>query len=99
MYGQYYREMREGADIHKTWTWLQKSDIKPETDRGSYLCRTRTGIETNYIKCKIDGSNESPLCHLCREKVRLCGKFDMERGRNWYDHKPEGIIETVEVKI
>uniref|UniRef100_A0A1X7STB7 Uncharacterized protein n=1 Tax=Amphimedon queenslandica TaxID=400682 RepID=A0A1X7STB7_AMPQE len=47
MYGQYYRETSEGADIHKTWTWLQKSDIKPETDGGSYLCRTRTGIETN----------------------------------------------------
>ncbi|XP_019857837.1 PREDICTED: uncharacterized protein LOC109586107 [Amphimedon queenslandica] len=23
----------------------------------------------------------------------------MERGRNWYSHKPEGITETVEVKI
>uniref|UniRef100_A0A1X7SMI5 Reverse transcriptase domain-containing protein n=1 Tax=Amphimedon queenslandica TaxID=400682 RepID=A0A1X7SMI5_AMPQE len=49
MYGQYYREMSEGADIHMTWTWLQKSDIKPETE--ALICAAQEqALRTNYIK-------------------------------------------------
>uniref|UniRef100_A0A1X7THJ0 Uncharacterized protein n=1 Tax=Amphimedon queenslandica TaxID=400682 RepID=A0A1X7THJ0_AMPQE len=29
----------------------------------------------------------------------LCGKFRMERASDWYEHKPEGVVENDVVKI
>ena len=129
MYGQYYREMSEVADLSKTWMWLRKSDLKPETE--ALICAAQEqALRTNYIKCNIDGSIESPLCRLCKEKGEsvyhivseckvlaqreykrrhdkiaqfihweLCGKYKLERSRNWYEHKPEGVVESDDVKI
>ena len=132
MYGQYYRDMSECADLKKTWQWLQKCDLKPETE--ALICAAQEQAlrtkRTNYIKCKIDKTIESLLCRLCKEKGEsvyhivseckvlaqreykrrhdkiaqfvhweLCGKFRGERASNWYEHRPEGVIENDEVKI
>uniref|UniRef100_A0A1X7T0Q2 Uncharacterized protein n=1 Tax=Amphimedon queenslandica TaxID=400682 RepID=A0A1X7T0Q2_AMPQE len=83
--------MREGADIHKTWTWLQKSDIKPETDRGSYLCGQEQELRTNYIKCKIDGSIEVQE----DEKVEKCQELRQEIVKLWGMKKVEVILIVV----
>ena len=29
----------------------------------------------------------------------LCGKYDLERGANWYEHSPQGIVESDNVKM
>ena len=129
MYGQYYREVSECADFNGTWQWLRKCDLKPETE--ALLCAAQEqALRTNYTKCKIDKTIESPLCRLCKEKGEsvyhivseckvlaqreykrrhdkiaqfihweLCGKFQMERASNWYEHKPEGVVENDVVKI
>lgn len=48
--------MSECADLKKTWQWLQKCDLKPETE--ALICAAQEQalrtIRTNYIKCKID---------------------------------------------
>lgn len=103
--------------------------MKPETE--ALICAAQEqALRTNYIKCKIDKTIESPLCRLCKEKGEsvyhivseckvlaqreykrrhdkiaqfvhweLCGKFRVERASNWYEHRPEGVIENDEVKI
>ena len=30
---------------------------------------------------------------------RLCGKFDHDRAKNWYEHNPEGVSESANCKI
>lgn len=67
MYGQYVREVSESADEGKTWRWLSKCDLKPETE--ALICAAQEqAIRTNYVKCNIDKSVASPLCRLCHEK-------------------------------
>ena len=129
MYGQYYREMNEKIDIEKSWSWLCKSDLKPETE--ALICAAQEqALRTNYIKCKIDGTAESPLCRVCGEKGEsvshvvseckmlaqkeykrrhdnvariihweLCGKYKLDRAEKWYEHKPEGAVESSDVKL
>ena len=59
--------MNEKIDIEKSWSWLCKSDLKPETE--ALICAAQEqALRTNYIKCKIDGSTKSPLCRVCGEK-------------------------------
>ena len=94
------------------------------------MCSQEQAIRTNYIKHKIDGTAESPLCRMCGKKSetvshiisecsklaqreykrrhdnvarivhwKLCGVFNLKRSEKWYEHKPEGVVETNEVKI
>ena len=129
MYGQYYREMADVANFEKSWLWLQRSDLKCETE--ALICAAQEqALRTNYIKCRIDKSVESQLCRLCKEKGEsihhvvseckklaqreykqrhdsvarflhweLCGKYGMQRVEKWYEHQPEGVMESDEVKL
>ena len=69
MYGQYKRDLGEEVqvDLVKTWWWLKKGDLKPETE--ALLCAAQEqALRTNYVKFHIDRTVESPLCRLCGEK-------------------------------
>lgn len=129
MYGQYYREMAEVADCKNSWRWLQKSDLKSETEALIFAAQEQA-LRTNYVKCKVDKSIESPLCRLCKEKGEsvnhiiceckklaqkeykrrhdgvarfihweLCGKYKIPRVEKWWEHQPEGVVESSGVKI
>ena len=52
MYGQYYREMTEVADCKNSWRWLQKSDLKSETEALIFAAQEQA-LRTNYVKCVI----------------------------------------------
>ena len=67
MYGQYNRDLGKEVDREKTWWWLKKGDLKPETE--VLLCAAQEqALRTNYVKFHIDRTVESPLCRLCGEK-------------------------------
>ncbi|CAB3978866.1 Hypothetical predicted protein [Paramuricea clavata] len=67
MYGQYNRDLGKEVDREKTWWWLKKGDLKPETE--ALLCAAQEqALRTNYVKFHIDRTVESPLCRLCGEK-------------------------------
>ena len=69
MYGQYKRDLGEEVqvDLVKTWWWLKKGDLKPETE--ALLCAAQEqALRTNYVKFHIDRTVESSLCRLCGEK-------------------------------
>ena len=66
MYGQYKRDLDKEVDMEKTWWWLKKGDLKPESE--ALLCATQEqALRTNYVKFHIDRI-ESPLCRLCGGK-------------------------------
>ena len=29
----------------------------------------------------------------------MCGRYDLERGANWYEHSPQGVVESDKVKM
>ena len=67
MHGQFTRETTEKVDKEKTWQWLSRGDLKVGTE--TLLCAPQErAIRTNYMKCNIDKTSESPLCRLCGKK-------------------------------
>ena len=72
MYGQYYRKASDDIDKKKMWRWLQKSDLKVETE--TLICAAQEqAIRTNYITFNIDKTVESPLWRMCGEKGESIG--------------------------
>ena len=65
MYRQYYREASDDID-KKMWRWLQKSDLKVETE-ALFCAAQEQAIRTNYIKFNIDKTMESPLPNVRRK--------------------------------
>ena len=45
MYGQCKRDLDKEVDMEKTWWWLKKGDLKPETEALLCMCRTRTSAK------------------------------------------------------
>ena len=67
MYGQYIRDLDKEVDVEKTWWWVKRRDLKPETE--ALLCAAQEqALRTNYVKFHIDRTSEAPLCRLCGEK-------------------------------
>ena len=53
IYGKFAREMPETTDEKERWNWLQKADLKVETE--ATLCAAHgQAILTNYVKHKMD---------------------------------------------
>ena len=53
IYGKFAREMPETTDEKETWNWLQKADLKVETEAA--LCAAHgQAILTNYVNNNID---------------------------------------------
>ena len=77
MFGQFNREKSEDIDKKKIWRWLQKSDLKPETEALICIAQERA-LRTNYIKFNIDKTVDSPLCHLCWENGQSLGHLISE---------------------
>ncbi|CAB3986556.1 Hypothetical predicted protein [Paramuricea clavata] len=52
MYGQYKRDLGNDVDREKTWWWLKKGNLKPETE--ALLCATQEqALRTNYVKFQL----------------------------------------------
>ena len=67
MYGQFVREMLELTDEKETWNWLQKPDLKVETEAMLFAAQEQA-IQTNYVKHTIDKTAQSPLCRTYDKK-------------------------------
>ena len=67
LHGQFVREMPEMTHVEESWSWLQKEDLKIQTEALIYAGQEQA-LRTNYVKYHIDKTVESPLCRLCGEK-------------------------------
>ena len=104
MYGQYYKEASDDIDKKKMWRWLQKSDLKVETE--ALICTAQEqAIRTNYIKFNIDKTIESPMCRMCGERgesidhiVSECEKRAQREHKRRHDNVARIIHWTLCVK-
>ena len=61
----------------KTWTWLKKGNLKRETE--SLLIATQNNtIRTNYVKGKIDKTQQNSQCSLCSDRDKMINHIKSE---------------------
>ena len=92
MYGQFKRDIGRKTDAKGRWKWLQKSDIKPETE--ALLCAAQEqALRTNYIKNRIDHSIDNDKCRMCGEKgetvwhiISECSKLAQREYKRRHDN-------------
>ena len=92
MYGQFVREIPVNTDQEKRWLWLQKSDLKPETE--ALICAAQEqAIRTNYVKNRIDHTSDDDKCRMCGEKgetvwhiVSECAKLAQKEYKRRHDN-------------
>ena len=67
MYGHFKRQINESLH-EKTWTWLKKGNLRRKTE-SLLIAAQNNAIRTNYIKARIDKTQQN-------SKYRLCGDRD-----------------------
>ena len=62
LHGQYLRQTEEVSS--NEWEWLKDGSLKRETESLIFAAQEQA-IRTNYIKCKIDKTQELSTCRMC----------------------------------
>ena len=66
LYGYFKRQSRE-ISTEKTWTWLRKGKFKKETE-SILITAQNNAIRTNYIKIKIEHTQQDNKCRFCGDR-------------------------------
>ena len=66
MHGQFIRQTMDIAD-DISWAWLRNGTLKRETESLITAAQDQC-IRTNYIKARIDKTQENSLCRMCGQK-------------------------------
>ena len=74
-----------------TWTWLGKVNLMSETE-SLIIAAENNSIRTNYLKVKIDNTQENSKCNLCFDrdetvnyKINECSKLAPKEYKYRYD--------------
>ena len=64
---KYFKRQTSKISLKKTWTWLRKRSLKRKTE---YLLKAaeNNAIRTNYVKVKIDKTQQNSRCSLCGDR-------------------------------
>ena len=76
LYGRFKRLINT-ISHDKTWTWLRKGNFKRETE-SLQITALNNAIRTNYIKARIDKTQQNSKCRLCGdtdETINECSKL------------------------
>ena len=66
LYG-YFRRQTSYITHEKTWTWLQKGNLKRETE-SQLIAVQNNAIRTSYVKAQIDRTQQNSKFWLYKEK-------------------------------
>ena len=64
--GHFKRQTRE-ISHEKTWTCLRKGFLKRETE-SLLIAAQNNAIRTNYVKARIDKTQQNGRCRLCGDR-------------------------------
>ena len=63
----YFKRQTEEISHQKTWTWLRRGSIERETE--SLIIAAQDNVmRTNYIKAKIDKTQQNSKCRMCGDR-------------------------------
>ena len=90
LYGYFKRQTAEIAHV-KTWSWLRRGNLKRETE-SLITAAQDNAIRTNYIKAKIDRTQQNSKCRMCGERdetinhiVSECSKLAQREYKTRHD--------------
>ena len=90
LHGQHFKET-EGTGNKESWTWLEKGQLKKETE-GLIMAAQTQSLRTNLIKTKIDKSQTDSASRMCKQKdetishiVSECTKLAMKEYKRRHD--------------
>ena len=66
LYGRFKR-LINNISHRKTWTWLRKGNFKRETE-SLLIAAQDSALRTNYIKARIDKTQQNSKCRLCGDR-------------------------------
>ena len=66
LYGHFKRQTNE-VSYKKTRTWLRKEKLKRETE-SLLIAAQNSAIRTNFVKAKIDETQQNNKCRLCSDR-------------------------------
>ena len=66
LYGYFKRQTAEIAH-EKSWSWLRRGNLKRETE-SLIIAAQDNAIRTNYVKAKIDRTQQNSKCRMCGER-------------------------------
>ena len=95
LYG-YFKQQTGWIAYKKSWTWRQKRKLKKETE--SLLNTSQNNpVRTNYIKTKIDDTQQSDNCRLWGERneavnIIICKCNDSAQKENKTKHEWVGKV-------
>ena len=87
IYGRFKR-LKGDISHEKTLTWLQKGNLKRETESLLIAAQNNT-IRTNHIKGKIDKTQQNSKCRLCNDRDETINhtirsiRLDTSRWARW----------------
>ena len=62
-----FKRLINSISHEKTWTWLRKGNLKRETE-SLLIVAQENAIRTNYIKARIDKTQQNSKCRLCGDR-------------------------------
>ena len=75
----------------KTWTWPRKGNFKRETE-SLLIAAQNNAVRTNYIKARIDETQQNSKCRLCGDRdetinhiISECSKLAQKEYRTRHD--------------
>ena len=64
----------------KTWSWLTRGNLKRETE-SLITAAQDNAIRTNYIKAKIDRTQQNSKCRMCGERDETVNHIESESSK------------------
>ena len=62
-----FKRLINNISHQKTWTWLREGNLKRETE-SVQIAAQDNAIRTNYIKVRIDKTQQNSKCRLCGDR-------------------------------
>ena len=88
---EYFKRQTSEISHEKTWTWLRKGNLKRETE-SLPMAAPNNAIRTNYIKAKIDKTQQDSKCRLrddwdetINDMVSECSELAQKEYKTWLD--------------
>ena len=92
MYGQFIRDILEGAVKQNSWLWMRKCHLKIPTEALIQSVKEQA-VKTDYGKYLMKKSVDSPSCRMCSETgetishvMSECSKLAQSEQKRRYDN-------------
>ena len=101
---QLYRHSKRQTSVisrEKSWTWLKKRNLSRETKSLQIATQNNT-MRTNYIKARMDKTQQNSKCRLCGEKDKTINHIIYEYcklAQNEYNTRHDWVGEVIHGKF